>query len=192
MSLDSDIDKIVNPVLATFSGPLAAELEKALVSIYISGTAQMTEWAGVAFEGPPMAEAVKFARERGSTLVKQINETTRERLRNTIADGINNKRGVPGIARDIRKTFDGMTKYRSELIARTETANGLGEAFIARGKELGVTGKEWLTVGDDRVSIECQENEMAGVIPFDSAFPSGVMTVPQHPACRCAVAPVMR
>ena len=191
MTIESDAERLVNPVITAFSKTIKTELEKILITIYISGTAQMTEWAGRKWEGPPMKEAVKWAKERSAQLVTKMDAETKKRLARMISDGIKNKRGIPGLARDIRKTFGDMTKYRSELIARTETANALGESFMVRGKQLGVTGKEWITVGDDRVSLECQENEAAGVIPFNQAFPTGKMTIPQHPMCRCAVGPVM-
>lgn len=191
MSFESEIDDILNPLLATFSGSLTANVEGELATIYVSGTSQVTKWAGKKFEGPPMEEAVKFARKRGSWLVTEMEDDTRRRLRNVIAKGIRNKRGIPGLSRDIRREFTHMTKYRSRLIAHTETANALGESFTKRGKELGITGKEWITVGDNRVSPECQGNEAVGVIPFDQAFPAGAMTPPQHPGCRCAAAPVM-
>ena len=120
-----------------------------------------------------------------------MDEETTRRLADIISNGIRNKRGVPGIARDLRGAFENMSRYRAQLISRTETANALGEAFTSRGRGLGVTGKEWVTVGDERVSPECLDNEAQGVIPFNDAFPSGAMTPPQHPGCRCATAPVM-
>jgi len=40
-------------------------------------------------------------------------------------------------------------------------------------------------VGGDECDI-CAENESAGWIPIDEAFPSGDQTPPNHPNCRCA------
>ena len=191
MTIKSNIDGIIAALLATFSARRLTAIQGELVSIYVSGTAQMTEWAGLPYEGPPAKAATDFAKKRGAELVTKMDQETKRRLGNVISEGIKNKRGVPGIARDIRQAFTDMTKYRSELISRTETANALGEAFTDRGKGLGVTGKEWVTVGDDRVSLECQDNEAQGVIPFDQEFRSGHMTPPSHPNCRCAAAPVM-
>lgn len=191
MPIQADIDNVLDPLLAVFNTGLEATIEGELTTIYLSGDVQMIEWAGRPYEGPPMQQAVSFAQRKGATLVTQMTEETKRRLAKTISDAIQNKRGIPGLARDIRKTFDNMTKYRSELIARTETADALGEAFMDRGREFGVTGKEWLTVGDDRVSPECQMNEIDGVIPFEQAHSSGAMRPPQHPACRCAEAPAM-
>ena len=181
MPLGEDIDRILDPLIASFSGSLQTDLEGELVTIYVAGDAQMVKWAGQPFEGPPSKRAIEFAKKRSATLVKGIDDTTRDRLRHTIADGIKNKRGVPGLARDIRKTFEDMSKFRSELIAQFETADALGEAFMDRGRLLGVTGKEWVTAGDDRVSPECQDNELAGVIPMDENFRAGPMHPPQHP-----------
>ena len=191
MPLSKDIDSALDTLLGSFDSQLTTMVEGELTTIYVSGDAQMVEWAKVPYEGPPAKQAVAFAKTRGAKLVTQMDTETKRRLAGVISNGIQNKRGVPGIARDIRKTFTDMTKFRSELIARTETANALGESFMDRGKDLGVTGKEWVTVGDQRVSLECQDNEAAGVIPFDQEFPSGHMTPPQHPDCRCAAAPVM-
>ncbi len=185
MPLGEDIDALLEPLIASFSGSLLEELEGELVSVYVAGDAQMVAWAKQPFEGPPAKAAVDFAKKRGATLVKGLDEETLERLRTTIANGIQNKRGVPGLARDIRQTFADMTRHRSELIARTETANALGEAFMDRGKALGITGKEWVDAGDDRVSPECLDNSAAGAIPIGETFPAGPMHPPQHPGCRC-------
>ena len=108
-----------------------------------------------------------------------------------VSQGIENKRGIPGLARDIKQSFGDMSKYRSELIARTETANALSTASLDRMGEMGIEGKEWITAGDDRVSDECLGNEAEGVIPVNQSFSGGVMAPPQHPDCRCVVAPAI-
>ncbi|MBT9139061.1 MAG: hypothetical protein DDT31_01641 [Syntrophomonadaceae bacterium] len=124
-------------------------------------------------------------------MVTKIDEVTRERLREVITNGIKNKRGIPGLARDIRKEFSDMSKYRSQLIAKTETAEALGKAFEDRSRAMGVTGKEWIDSGDGKVSDGCLANAAARVIPIDEPFPSGDMRHPRFPGCRCAVIPVM-
>ncbi|GAG61049.1 unnamed protein product, partial [marine sediment metagenome] len=78
---------------------------------------------------------------------------------------------------------------RSELIARTETANALSTASLDSMSDMGIEGKEWVTAGDANVSDECQGNEAEGVIPVNQEFSGGVMAPPQHPDCRCTVAP---
>lgn len=194
-SLGSETGNILDPLLAAFYEDLLTELNGYLVEIYMSGSAEMVTWgttqAGVpiAYEGPPIQQAIAWAEEHGAQLVTQMDEETRRRLAQVISDGIKNKQGVPGLARDLRQSFGNMSTYRSELIARTETANALSQASLDNMKDMGINGKEWVTAGDDRVSPDCQGNEAEGVIPTNQAFSSGLMAPPQHPNCRCALAP---
>jgi len=196
-SLGADSSGIIDPMLSSFTSELELTIAGELADVYFEGSAEMISWgqtnAGIpiTYEGPPMSEAVKWAKDHSAKLVTQVNAETKRRIAQTISDGIKNKRGIPGISRDLRNTFDSMSKYRSELIARTETASSLSQASLDRMEGMGVTGKEWITVGDDRVSPECYGNESEGAILRGQTFSGGVMAPPQHPACRCCVAPVM-
>ena len=190
MTLKEDTDNVLNPLLRTFSASLETNVADQLAQIYISGTAEMVSWAGLPFEGPPIQDAIRYAREEAAQLVKQMDEETKRRLADMIGDAIENKRGVPGLARDIHGEFEDMSRYRSRVIARTETADALTNASLNKMDEIGVTGKEWVTVGDDLVSEECEANEAQGAIPRNQAFSGGTMAPPQHPDCRCSLAPV--
>ena len=195
MPLDKDVDNILNPLLGTFDDTLTATLDGQLAEVYVSGQAEMITWgktkAGVpiAYEGPPVSQAINWAEKHGANLVKGMNEETKKRLAHTISQGIENKRGIPGLSRDIRKTFADMSKHRSELIARTETASALSTASLDSMADMGIEGKQWITAGDDLVSDECLGNEAEGVIPVGQMFSGGVDAPPQHPDCRCVVAP---
>ena len=197
MPLDKDIENILDPILANFNDSLTATLNGHNTTTYISGQAEMITWGKtkggvpIAYEGPPISQAIDWAKSHGATLVKGLDEETRRRLADTISRGIKGKRGIPGLSRDIRTQFKDMSKYRSELIARTETANALSSASLGTMKDMGVDGKEWITIGDSDVSAECKANEAQGVIPRDKAFSSGAEAPPQHPDCRCAVSPAM-
>ena len=195
MSLESEVNNILNPLLATFDDKLEAEIAGQLTETYISGQAEMITWGKtkggvpIAYEGPPISQAVNWAKKHTATLVKGLDDETRRRLAHTISQGIKNKRGIPGLARDIKNTFADMTKFRSELIARTETASALSQASLDTMKDMGISGKEWVTVGDSDVSDECLANENQGVIAVDKAFSGGTHAPPQHPDCRCSLAP---
>ena len=194
-SLGSDTGDILDPLLANFDDTLTATLDGQLATIYISGQAEVITWGKtkggipIAYEGPPVRVAVDWAEKHAATLVTQMGDETKRRLAHVISRGIEGKRGIPGLARDIRSTFADMTKHRSELIARTETATALSEASLDSMADMGVEGKEWVSVGDDRVSDECRRNEAQGVIPVGQAFSSGAKAPPQHPDCRCSLAP---
>lgn len=141
------------------------------------------------FEGPPMQEAIEYAQTRGAQIAVKygLPPTSANRLAQIVSDGIRNKRGIPGLSRDIRKESPDISKSQSELIARTETAHSLEAAFIERSNAMGVNGKEWVCVSDS-CGI-CRANAAVGVIPMNQMFPGGVMHPPQHDGCRCALAP---
>lgn len=193
--ISPDDDDWIGRLLASFSEPLEITLGGHLSETYISGQAEMITWgktnAGVpiAFEGPPISQAVGWASKHGAALVTQMDKETQRRLALTISNGIKNKRGIPGLARDIKRDFADMTRFRSELIARTETAEALSRASLDNMKAMGIDGKEWVTAGDDRVSDDCMGNEAEGVIPANQTFSGGVPAPPQHPDCRCTIAP---
>jgi len=194
MPLQDELSEILAPLLITFDDSLKARLNGHLATVYIAGSAEMVSYGKtklglpVLFEGPPIEQAIEWAEKHCATLIKGMNEETKSQLVKVISDGIANKRGIPGLSRDIRKSFDGMGKYRSQLIARTETANALSQASLDRMEEMGIEGKEWVTAGGDVCEI-CLENEAMGIIPFDSTFPSGDSAPPAHPSCCCALAP---
>ena len=195
MPLNKDIENILDPILATFDDILTTEISGQIAETYISGQAEMITYGKtklgvpIQFEGPPISQAIDWAEKHSATLVKGLDEETKKRLAHTISQGIENKRGIPGLARDIKSTFTDMGRHRSELIARTETANALSTASLDSMADMGIEGKEWITAGDDLVSDECEANEAEGVIPVNQEFVSGVMAPPQHPDCRCTIAP---
>jgi SPP1 gp7 family putative phage head morphogenesis protein len=187
---------MLDPLLSVFKGQIQANVTGRLVLAYLRGSAQMVEWGRtvttdrpIFFEGPPMQQAIDYANKHCAQLVTRMDQETKNRLAQVVADAIERKAGVDGLARDIRREFSAMTRDRSELIARTETADALEQSFMDRSKDLGVTGKEWV-VASDPCDI-CRENGDAGAIGINEEFPSGDQRPPAHPACVCALAPVM-
>jgi len=190
-----NINDFIDPILALFTDDLTYRLNGYLATVYLRGSAQMIQWGRtkttdmpIYYEGPPMQDAINYAREHTASLVKGLNDETRDRMQEVIENAISEKRGIDGLSRDLRKVFDDMSMNRSQVIARTETCDALESAFMDRAKDLGVTGKEWIVT--DPCDI-CQANGDAGAIGINETFPSGDMRPPQHPNCRCALAPVM-
>jgi ssDNA-binding Zn-finger/Zn-ribbon topoisomerase 1 len=149
-----------------------------------------------AYEGPPMVEAIKHAQERGVQIAAKYKLTpdSASRLAQIVSDGIKKKRGIDGLARDIRKEFPDMTTEQARLIAQSETGEALSHANLERSKAMGVTGKEWVCAPEGAVPPVCdicRANEAEGPIPVDQMFSGGVMGYPQHEGCRCCLAPVM-
>jgi hypothetical protein len=70
------------------------------------------------------------------------------------------------------------------MIARTETANAMGDGNYATMQENDVQQVDWVTAGDNPCPI-CQENEDASPINVGDSFPSGDDHEPAHPNCEC-------
>jgi len=198
MTLPADIYDFTDPILRAFARELTSTVQGHLVTAYLRGSAEMLEWGRtvttdmpIYHEGPPMQQAMTYAQKRAALLVKGLNDETREQMRGIIQYAIKQKRGVPGLSRDLRNQMKNMSKIRSKVIARTETADALESAFMDRAHDMGVTGKEWVITDTGDWDCMCEENANAGVIPIDKPFPSGDMSPPAHPNCRCALAPVM-
>jgi len=129
--------------------------------------------------------------------ITKIDETTRRGIKSIIGRGEEKGLSYTEIANRITRAFDGFgdpapqkhIRNRAELIAVYE----LGQAYESAGRQtvdrLSGKGipmeKSWLTVGDDRVSSVCRENQAQGWIPLDEAFSSGHQQPCSHPACRC-------
>jgi len=192
MTLGEDIEDILDPILRTFSGSLNYKLNGYAVTAYLQGSAQMVEWGKtlggkpIYFEGPPIQQAVSYAEKHCAKLVTRMDDETKTRLAKIISDGIENKRGIPGLARDIKAEFADMTRNRSVMIARTETNDALSSGSLERMQDMGIDGKEWVTFDPCEI---CEANEAEGVVSIDHVFSSGHVRPPAHPRCRCALAP---
>ena len=88
----------------------------------------------------------------------------------------------------INVKHDRLLSDRKRVIAQDQTRKATEEGAAVLAKEQGKKFKTWITVGDDRVSDECQTNEADGWIPVDDTFDAGAMQPPQHPRCRCTLA----
>jgi len=187
-SLGSDTEDMLDPLLAALTDSLTHGVNGHVATIYISGSAEMISWARLPYEGPPIQQAIEWAEKHCAELVKGMNEESKRQLAKIISDGIKNKRGIPGLARDIRKSFSDMSRYRSRMIARTETNNALSKAFMDRAKDMGIEGREVVRGSDYDCDI-CGENAGAGCVPLNQAFPSGHTEPSFHSNCACALAP---
>lgn len=193
-SLESETRDILDSLLAALRTSLLYRLNGHLVAIYISGSAEMVSYGKtklglpIYYEGPPIEQAIAYTQKHCAKLVTQMDEETKHRLAQVIRDGIKNKRGIPGLQRDIRHSFTNMSKTRATMIARTETNDALSQAFMDKAHAMNIEGKEWLTF--DPCPI-CEGNATDGVIPIDQSFSSGDMRPPAHPNCRCSLAPAM-
>jgi hypothetical protein len=130
-------------------------------------------------------QAADYAAKHAGEAVTGINNTTRDRIADAIAEGITEQLGVDGTGRLLRNLMDDMTVTRANMIATTEMNDAMSEAQMQKMNRIGVKYKR-VILAPDPCDI-CIENEDAGAIPIDELFPSGDMRTPFHPNCRCAV-----
>lgn len=155
--------------------------------------------------------AVNIARERSAELVGMkwdesaseyvpnpnadmaITESTRDMIRQIVADGLNENLSADDIAERLETSL-AFSPERADLIAKTEIARVNSDAALetyAAAREAGVQiKKKWIVAAKD-VCDDCTLNAKQGPIDLDEAFQSGEKAPPEHPHCRCAIAPVV-
>lgn len=129
---------------------------------------------------------------RVAFFVDSMTETTFAVLQSKLMSGLTAGDGPDKIASDIRGYFTDMTKGRAATIARTETGHVLSKASNdAYNQSSVITGKEWITVGDDKVRPEHVENNGV-IVGKGGTFPSGEQYPADHSInCRCVLAPTV-
>lgn len=83
--------------------------------------------------------------------------------------------------------YQKLLRDRKETIAATEMRKATSQVQAEQARANGAKMKVWLTVGDDRVSDQCQACEAQGPIAIGDNFTSGNGEPPNHPGCRCTV-----
>lgn len=153
-------------------------------------------------------EARDWAKERAADLVGMkkvdgkfvpnpnaayaIDEATRGFIRADVVNAIEQGLSTQELAKTLQENY-AFSEVRSEAIARTETAFASMQGALISYRETEARGiemfKSWSTVGDDKVSSECLENEAEGIIPMGQLFKNGEDAPPQHVNCRCGIIP---
>lgn len=133
-------------------------------------------------------EEVLFNLEtRADLLIKSVDDTTKEWLSKEILkvkEGQYTFQEASDVIREkVPETYEG----RSMTITRTETNNMVNEGEWRTAVNNGASHKLWATVGDNRVSDECLQNESEGIIGIQETFSSGDERPPSHPNCRCTL-----
>lgn len=122
-------------------------------------------------------------------LADDVTEYTKQRLRDVLASGYEEKKTFAGIVDDVQALYDGFVKKRAETIAVTEIGNAFTEGTKGVAKSLQAEGKQveksWLAEAD--ACPICDDNANDGWIPMDENFSSGDDAPLAHPLCRCAL-----
>lgn len=120
-----------------------------------------------------------------------IAATTAVMLHKTVSEAIEKQWPETLVRANLSEEY-ALSDGRAGLISNTEIGIAAGVAAALAYKASGVViGNRWITKRDNRVEVHCRNNEAAGVLPLNKAFPSGHILPPAHPRCRCKIAPVV-
>ena len=146
----------------------------------------------------------------GLELAKDINETTKKKLRKVLSEAIAEGDDLAIRIKKLIAASDGMfeedKKWRAELIARTESCSTMNAGSNELYKAEGIQNKEWISVQDERTrdshlimdgvvvpitdkfEVPATDNSEAAYMeyPGDPAAPVG-----QVANCRCTIAPIV-
>ena len=192
-SITKDVSDALN--VPKSKNELEALIEVALPRITeivkINGTAAFAELGIEGSFDVTNPEVIKFIKKRAGLLIKSIGDTTLEKLKKTLAAGVDIGESIPKLAERISGVFTDAKGYRSTLIARTETIASSNSGALEAYKQSGVVEKkEWLATMDDRVRDEhaSMNGEKVGL---NEPFSNGEMA-PSSPNCRCTILPVIK
>ena len=134
------------------------------------------------------ADAVDYAENHSAELVSQIDESTRNMLRQTISSGLKNGLSRDDILDSIKDSH-AFSEERAALIADMEIRNANGEGRLSgykAARDNGIKLKKLWILGPDSCDL-CQEAADAGPIDVDDDFPGVETDVdPGHIHCDCA------
>lgn len=156
---------------------------------------------GTFYFNPEDELTAKWIDEKAMKFASDVNETTKEKLKKTLADGLLEGEGVGQLAKRVNEVMEGRIASSAKTIARTEvlSASNAGSMFGYKQSGL-VSKKEWLSTLDgktrhDHVSADGQ------IRTIDQSFTVGGSSLdyPGDPNgsadqivnCRCTVLPVI-
>jgi DivIVA domain-containing protein len=104
----------------------------------------------------------------------------RERLDRSVADGDGVNEAITKRARSVYREWK--TQRIDEVLDDVVRLAFCQGAYAALGDGTLVT---WEVDPDGPPSPDCEDNNLAGPVPLGEAFPSGHVSPPMHPGCRC-------
>lgn len=132
--------------------------------------------------------AVGWAIHHAAGEVTKINAATREGINRVIVEAVENGYSYTRTAEKLAKLYE-FSAGRAKRIAVYEIGTAYEQGKKMAAGEMAAQGlkmeKKWQSAGDARVRPAHRENQGAGWIGMDEAFPSGDDLAPSDPGCRC-------
>jgi hypothetical protein len=180
------INHVLNQTIEDASSILNAILTLHLQTIYLQGYQSVKESIQEAIESRRTPENAATYARKVNALVADLNATSRSRLAEIIARGIERHKGIYGVMKQIRLEFPDFSLARREAIARTEMGNGWNAGILDRLVERGIKRKR-IRLGLHPCPTICIPNYKQGSIPIGAPFASGHQAPAFHPNCDCTI-----
>jgi len=128
------------------------------------------------------AAVQEAARKQAASLVTGINQTTKDRINQSIRTSLE----LGETDQEAASRIDDIVNdpARALTIARTESVNSYNSGLLTFGDQSGASQKQWYDAGADDI---CAENTAQGPIDISDSFESGDDSPPAHPNCRCGM-----
>ena len=138
--------------------------------------------------GAIASEDVASAYLRSNSLAKltgEIADTTKDRLRDSIANAWDAGGSYDQVVKSITDTFADFSEKRAAMIAQNEVGNAYSQArkSIAAGAGFDEKSSE---IESDNPCEACVDNEAAGWLPVEDSYPSGDDGPLFHVNCLCS------
>lgn len=172
---------------------LTAALSPTWEEAFNMGAQSIEQAFGIkALQAPKLTD---YLRQQGLKRVRGINETTRDKLASSIADGIEAGEGTDQLVKRIQQHMPDVQAERAAAIATSEAHTSMQAGSFAQMQYGGVRTKTWITAGDEDVR-DSHRDQNGVTVPIDKPFPNGLM-YPGDPSgspgeiinCRCDLLP---
>ena len=214
-SVEKSVEEFWLPHERKWTGWLAEESTPEMIKLTKKGAEhgakKLAVSVGVQVNAPEVAE---FAKRHAYKFSFAVNQETMDILRTNMAEGLQAGENMYQIRKRVQTTFDDMSNYRSERIARTESARAVNAGMENGWQQSGVVeGKEWDGASDMCEFCQAMNAKYGpgtGGIPLGNTFVNqgeGVTGIaggnlstdygpveypPIHPHCRCDLLPVVK
>lgn len=138
---------------------------------------------GLDAEFDPIDDADElWLQNHAAELVEGINQTTQAAISKEIEAGLAAGETIKELAARIETVFNRAERYRSFMIARTETTFTANMANLSVWERAGVSAKKWMAPHDERQCPVCSALD-GTTIPLEEEFSSSTLVPPAHPNC---------
>jgi HK97 family phage portal protein len=138
------------------------------------------------------ADVFKFISNYSYNLIRNIDQTTVQDLRDTLTAAIGTGTALPELTEKVNVIFN--DPARAKLIAETETIRAYNQGAFSRWQAAGVQQAQWKTVNDGHICPICSRlnNQIANISDGWTDPATGKIYLDiAHPRCRCFRKPIL-